>query len=164
MEPFPPRAAGLPVICQTLRNDLVERPTELALGGISIRVHHHFHRGPRFPESCQQTLELPIHNDKFNVGELKDIANVILLQPVICRDDDGTACNNAIDRLQECGRVRHQHTYPLEAMRLDVVGQTPGAVREFLIGTAEGCPVGGDMNYSFGVGFYRGGSGKEGCW
>jgi hypothetical protein len=102
--------ARLAIKRQPLIHSLIERPTQRTLRCLGIRVHNHRNRGMALAEAAQQVLELGIHNDRIHLGMIKDVLDVLLLQPIVDSDLDRARGSNAVDRFQEGGRVGSQNS------------------------------------------------------
>lgn len=74
------------------------------------------------PVSVKQFSKLLVGNDAVDFGKVKDVGNVIRLQPVICRHDDTARRHDAVDGLKKSRGIRGKDTNSLIPVLLEIVG------------------------------------------
>lgn len=102
-------------------------------------------------ELIQQMNKLMIDNDAVDLCKLKDVGNVVRLQPVVGGRNHCTSRRNAVDGLEESGRVGRENAYALKAVLFQIIGQASGAIGEFLVGAVQDGAVGGDVIDCLGI-------------
>lgn len=63
---------------------------------LAYQVDNQWHIGVLFREYAEQLLKLLVDNDAINVGMLKYVSNVVLLQSIIRGNHDAAASDNTI--------------------------------------------------------------------
>lgn len=115
-------------------------------------------------ELIQQMNKFMINNDAVDLCKLKDVGNVVRLQPVVGGRDHSPSRRDAIDGLEESGRVGRENTNALEAVLFQIIGQASGAVGEFLVGAVQDGAVGGDVIDCLGIRLNGCSALEEECW
>lgn len=102
-------------------------------------------------EQIQQVNKLVIDNDAVDLSKLKDVGNVVRLQPVVGGRNYSPSRRDAVDGLEKGGRVGRENANTLEAVLFQIVGQASGAIGEFLVGAVQDGAVGGDVIDCLGI-------------
>lgn len=115
-------------------------------------------------ELIQQMNKLMIDNDAVDLSKLKDVGNVVRLQPVVGGRNHCTSRRDAVDGLEESGRIGRENANALEAVLFQIIGQTSGAIGEFLVGAVQNGAVGGDVIDCLGIRLNGCSALEEECW
>lgn len=152
------------IMLQPLEDGLIIRATPRTLLDVRVYVNQQRHLGALALVRPQQALKLLIDDDAVHLGKLKDVGNIIFLEPIVGRHDDTPRGHDAVDGLEEGRRVGGEDADAAVALLLEEVGQAPGAVGKGRVGAAEGDAVGGDVEDGVGVGLNGGGALEEEGW
>ena len=114
-------------------------------------------------ERIQQMDKFLIDNDAVDLGKLKDVGNIVRLQSIVCGRNHGTCRRYAIDGLEKSRRIGRKNANALEAVLFQIIGQTSGAICEFLVGAVQNGAIGGDVVDCLGIGLNGCSALKEEC-
>lgn len=85
-------------------------------------------------EQIQKMDIFVIDDDAVDLGKLKDVGNIVRLQSVVCRRNNGTRRRDTVDGLEESRRIGRENANALEAVLFQIISQASGAVGKFLVG------------------------------
>lgn len=115
-------------------------------------------------ELIQHMDKLVIDNDAVDLCKLKDVGNVVRLQPVVRGRNHCTSRRDAVDGLKKRRRVGRENANALEAVLFQIIGQASGAIGEFLVGAVQDGAVGGDVIDCLGIRLNGCSALEEECW
>jgi hypothetical protein len=156
-------AASLSVKGQTFVDSPVERSAGFTFRRIGIRIHDQGNTGMRFLEPLQQMLEFCIDDDRVDFRVVENVRDIILFQAIVDRNVHCAGCSNAVDRLQESGRIGREDSDSFELMLQQEICQSARTVCCFLVRPSDDLLVCCDMVYGTGFGFDCGSTRKEDC-